>query len=169
MAGITNGIQPVERLGRRARLYCCLPSGHGFPKNMAHEPTGLQLDVTLISDFIDKLAAEYRIDPTSVYADGFSNGGGMSFAVACRLSDRIAAVGAVAAARALPRNWCSDSKPVPMMAFHGTNDPLVPYQGVRDGWRVGRGATNVAETLSMLALLRASTVSNTRTALRMRT
>lgn len=108
------------------------PAGMGFPKIWRMSPQGLQLEVTFISDLIDKLAAEYRIDPTRVYADGFSNGGGMSFAVACRLSDRIAAVGAVAAARALPRNWCSDSKPVPMMAFHGTNDPLVPYQGVRD-------------------------------------
>ncbi len=87
-----------------------------------------QLDVTFISDLIDKLEAEYNIDPTRIYADGFSLGGGMSFVVSCRLSHRVAAVGAVAAAQTLPFDWCGDTGPVPMVAFHGTDD-MVPYQG----------------------------------------
>jgi poly(3-hydroxybutyrate) depolymerase len=45
------------------------------------------------------LEAEYNIDSTRIYADGMSIGGGMAFALSCRLSDRIAAVGAVAAAQ----------------------------------------------------------------------
>lgn len=85
--------------------------------------------VRFISDLIDKLEAEYNIDPTRIYADGISNGGGMAFALSCRLSDRIAAVGAVAAAQTLPWNECGDPKPVPTVAFHGTADPFAPYQG----------------------------------------
>lgn len=46
-----------------------------------------------------------------------------------RLSHRIAAIGAVAAAQSLPWSWCADSTPVPMIAFHGTADPIVPYNG----------------------------------------
>jgi polyhydroxybutyrate depolymerase len=86
-------------------------------------------DVKFMSELIDKLKAEYNIDPARVYADGMSNGGGMAFALSCTLSHRIAAIGAVAAAQSLPWSWCTDSRPVPMMAFHGTADPVVPYAG----------------------------------------
>jgi polyhydroxybutyrate depolymerase len=85
-------------------------------------------DVIFISDLIDKLEAEYNIDPNRIYANGMSNGGGMAFALSCKLTDRIAAVGAVAAAQEEPWN-CGDSKPVPTIAFHGTADKLAPYQG----------------------------------------
>ncbi|MDA2913918.1 hypothetical protein MYX77_08180 [Acidobacteriia bacterium AH_259_A11_L15] len=94
---------------------------------------GPEVDATFISDLIDKLEAEYNIDPTRIYADGLSNGGGMSFVVSCRLSHRVAAVGAVAAAQTLPFDWCGDSRPVPMVAFHGTDDRMVPYEGGPSG------------------------------------
>jgi len=86
-------------------------------------------DVRFISELIDKLEATYNIDPTRIYADGMSNGGGMTFALSCTLSHRIAAVGAVSAAQSLPWTWCADATPVPMIAFHGTADPVVPYDG----------------------------------------
>ena len=53
----------------------------------------------------------------------------MSFALSCTLSDRIAAIGMVAAAQTLSWRWCTDERPVPMIAFHGTADPVVPYNG----------------------------------------
>lgn len=91
-------------------------------------PHTLPRDVRFISDLIDKLETEYNIDANRIYADGVSNGGGMAFALSCNLSDRIAAVGAVAAA--LPAPWaCEDSKPAPLVAFHGTDDKFAPYQG----------------------------------------
>ena len=89
----------------------------------------LMADVRFISDLIDTLEAAYNIDPTSIYANGLSNGGAMTFVLSCTLSHRIAAVGTVAAAQELPWNWCADSRPVPMIAFHGTADRIVPYNG----------------------------------------
>lgn len=86
-------------------------------------------DVRFISDLINTLAATYNIDPTRIYANGLSNGGGMAFVLSCTLSDRIAAIGAVSAAQSLPWTWCPDSTPIPMIAFHGTADPIVPYDG----------------------------------------
>jgi polyhydroxybutyrate depolymerase len=86
-------------------------------------------DVTFISDLIDKLSAEYNINPARIYANGLSNGGGMSFVLACKLSERIAAIGSVAGAYAFPWEQCSPSRPVPAIIFHGTDDPIVPYQG----------------------------------------
>lgn len=88
-------------------------------------------DVTFISDLIDKLEAEYNIDPSRIYANGLSNGGGMSFLLSCRMSDRIAAIGTVAGAFNLPWDACQPSRPVPTMIFHGTDDPIVPYMGGR--------------------------------------
>lgn len=105
------------------------PSGSELPRVWPMGPRSLGRDVRFISDLIDKLEAEYNIDPTRIYADGMSNGGGMAFALSCRLSDRIAAVGAVAAAQTLPWDWCGDSRPVPTVAFHGTADRFAPYQG----------------------------------------
>ena len=88
-------------------------------------------NVKFISELIDTLGAAYNIDPSRIYANGFSNGGAMAFALSCRLSHRIAAVGIVSAAQdQRPWSWCADSLPVPLINFHGTAD-LVPYNGGR--------------------------------------
>jgi len=107
------------------------PSGTGFPRRwQAGGQTGDPLsDVLFISDLIDKLEGNYNIDPARIYANGLSNGGGMSYLLGCALSDRIAAIGSVAGAYVLPPDQCKPSRPVPMIAFHGTADPIVPYQG----------------------------------------
>ena len=88
-------------------------------------------DVRFIAKLIDTLSAQYNIDPNRIYANGLSNGGGMSFVLSCTMSDRIAAVGTVGAAQILPSDWCKDSKPVPLINVHGTADPAAPYKG---GW-----------------------------------
>ena len=104
-------------------------SGRGPRAWRAGREPGLTRDVQFISELIDTLRASYNIDPTRVYANGLSNGGGMSFALSCRLSDRIAAVGVVATAIFLPWSACTDERPVPMIAFHGTDDRQAPYNG----------------------------------------
>ena len=90
---------------------------------------GQTRDVRFIAELIDTLRASYNIDPARIYANGLSNGGGMAFVLSCTLSDRIAAVGVVAAAIFLPWSECGDRRAVPMIAFHGTADPAVPYHG----------------------------------------
>jgi polyhydroxybutyrate depolymerase len=103
--------------------------GKGVRIWRAEPGPGLMKDVRFISELIDTLKASYNIDSTRIYANGLSNGGGMSFVLSCTLSDRIAAVGMVAAAQTLPWTWCTDARAVPMIAFHGTADPEVPYNG----------------------------------------
>ncbi len=106
------------------------PSGTGAPR-VWHAQSGAEpsRDVRFISELIDTLEARYNIDPRMIYANGLSNGGGMSFVLSCTLSDRIAAVGMVGAALLLPFSWCTDHRPVPMIAFHGTADSAAPYKG----------------------------------------
>jgi len=121
-----------NRLAERERFIAVYPSGVDTPGARVWRVDagpGLAKDVRFVSDLIDKLRASYNIDPARIYVNGMSNGGGMSFVLSCTLSDRIAAVGMVAAAQTLPWSWCTDARPVPMIVFHGTADPMVPYDG----------------------------------------
>src|ERR1700726_3462518 len=117
------------------RFIVVYPAGTGRgPKSW--EMTGSETpsrmpDVIFISQLIDKLEASYNIDKTRIYANGMSNGGGMAFVLSCTLSDRIAAVGMVSAGLDPGWNWCTDHRPVPVIAFHGTADPICPYNGGR--------------------------------------
>ena len=106
------------------------PLGTGVvPIWLLRPEADLAANVRFISELIDTLEAAYNIDKTMIYANGFSNGGAMAFALSCRLSHRIAAVGTVAAAQdQRPSSWCADSTPVPFINFHGTAD-FVPYNG----------------------------------------
>jgi polyhydroxybutyrate depolymerase len=104
-------------------------SGRGPRAWRAGSGPGLLRDVRFISELIDTLRASFNIDPTLIYANGLSNGGGMAFVLSCTLSDRIAAVGVVAPALFLPWSACPVRRAVPMIAFHGTADRQVPYNG----------------------------------------
>ena len=120
-----------NRLAEKEGFLVVYPAGAGVgPREWASEQgAALTADVRFIRELIDKLEAAYTIDRTRIYVNGFSNGGGLSFALSCTLADRIAAVGVVAAAQTLPWSWCADPRPVPLIAFHGTADRFVPYGG----------------------------------------
>jgi polyhydroxybutyrate depolymerase len=94
-------------------------------------------DVVFISELLDKLQATYNIDPARIYANGLSNGAGMTFVLSCTLSHRIAAVGMVSAAYFQPFAWCRDTTPVPMIAIHGAADRLTRLHG-GPHWIAGR-------------------------------
>jgi polyhydroxybutyrate depolymerase len=108
------------------------PGGLGFPKRWRTElraDGAPSPDVIFISDLIDQLERDYNIDSNRIYVNGLSNGGGMSSLLACELSDRIAAMGSVAGAYTFSLEDCLSERPVPAIIFHGTDDPIVPYQG----------------------------------------
>jgi len=122
-----------NRVAESEGVIVVYPSGRGGggPRiwRAATAGAGLMRDVRFISELIDTLETAYNIDPARIYANGLSNGGGMAFVLSCTLSDRIAAVGMVGAAQLLPWSWCTDRRPVPMIAFHGTADTAAPYKG----------------------------------------
>jgi polyhydroxybutyrate depolymerase len=70
------------------------------------------------------------VDPKRVYATGFSMGGGMSHQLACRAADVFAAIGP-AAFDLLEEHLatCKPSRPIPVVAFRGTQDNLALYNG----------------------------------------
>lgn len=85
-------------------------------------------DVGFISALIDTLDSQFNIDTERVYATGMSMGGFMSYRLACELEERIAAIASVTGLQAFYP--CNPDRPVPVMQFHGTEDPVVPYAGV---------------------------------------
>ena len=116
----------------REEFIVVYPSGTGFPKRWLAFPQqsfDTSKDVIFISDLIDSLSTQYNIDPARIYVNGLSNGGGMTFLLGCELADRIAATGTVAGAFILPMESCNASRPMPLIAFHGTADPIVPFAG----------------------------------------
>jgi polyhydroxybutyrate depolymerase len=89
-------------------------------------------DVKFLSELIAQLSREYKIDPKRVYSTGISNGGFMSQRLACDLADKIAAIGVVAATMGEQLSRvCKSVQPVSVILIHGTEDPLVPYDGGR--------------------------------------
>jgi len=87
-------------------------------------------DLGFVDDLIDTLAAAYNLDLERVYACGFSNGGFFSFALACGLSARIAAVASVAATMTQETTQsCQPVHPTAILTMHGTADVLVRYTG----------------------------------------
>jgi len=68
----------------------------GNSRNWLPKIEGTFDDVPFVSAMIDAIADEYKIDQNRIYACGYSLGGEFSYELACRLNDRIAAIGAVA-------------------------------------------------------------------------
>lgn len=142
-----------NRVAEREGFIVAYPSGmrgHGPQIWHVEESPLLALDVRFIADLIDSLSARYNIDATRIYADGLSNGGGMAFVLSCTLPGRIAAVGLVASAQTLPWRWCPDRTPVPVMALHGTADPVIPYRGGR-AWISPRPFPGIASWMTSWA------------------
>jgi polyhydroxybutyrate depolymerase len=86
-------------------------------------------DVGFLAELIDQIKSRFCIDPARVFVNGLSNGGGMSNRLACELSGTIAAIGTVAGAYSPLLGGCDPVRPVPVIAFHGTADNIVPYAG----------------------------------------
>jgi polyhydroxybutyrate depolymerase len=123
-----------NELADEADFIVLYPSGTRFPKRWHVSGFGstsaeTQADVAFIAELIEVIASEHNIDRSRIYVSGFSNGGGMAHVLVCELSEQIAAVGAVAGAYGYPWEECRQYRPVPFIAFHGTADLIVPYDG----------------------------------------
>ncbi len=103
-------------------------------------------DVGFIRALIAELQSNYNIDPKRIYATGSSNGGIMSYRLACDASDLFAAIGPVAGTQNYDR--CAPTEPVSLIHFHGTDDAHLPYDGgIGDDSLTGVSYKSVDEAL----------------------
>lgn len=91
-------------------------------------------DVGFITDVVHTVESMTPIDTARVYVTGISNGGIMSYRLACE-TDLFAAIGPVAATEL---GGCPKTRPISVIAVHGTADPRVPYNG-----GMGTGAAHI--------------------------
>lgn len=87
-------------------------------------------DLGFLNLLIDKIYTDYDIDLARVYSTGMSNGGFMSYRLACELSNRVAAIASVTGNATFEQlDNCTPSRPVPIMQIHGTEDDIVAFNG----------------------------------------
>lgn len=101
------------------------PNGTGSP--VAWDVSGESPDLTFIDTVIDEVAVSHCIDTSRVYATGLSMGAFMTSLLACERADRFAAFAPVNGLQ-LPEG-CQPSRPVPLLTFHGTADPILLFNG----------------------------------------
>jgi polyhydroxybutyrate depolymerase len=112
-----------------------IPAGNGFEWNVANEPLlgGAAVpadapdDVTFLLELVSLLEQRYCIDGHRIYATGFSGGARMASQLGCDASELFAAIAPVSGLR-FP-SPCPSVRPVPVIAFHGTVDPVDPFTG----------------------------------------
>jgi len=112
-----------------------ITDGSGFDWNVPNEPligggkvpAGAPNDVAFLVQLVTQLRARYCIDPLRVYATGFSGGARMTSQLGCAATGTFAAVAPVSGLR-LPTP-CTGTRAVPVVSFHGTADPVDPYNG----------------------------------------
>jgi polyhydroxybutyrate depolymerase len=119
-----------NELAAKQRFIIAYPEGVGQSFNAAGECCGPAAerdvdDFAFITGLIERLEQKLPIDDKRIYAAGFSNGGVLAYALACRTS-MFAAIAAVAATQV---GTCEDPRPTSIIHVHGLADQLVRYDG----------------------------------------
>jgi len=98
-------------------------------------------DVEFASRVVRQLVTDGRADPRRLYVMGMSNGAMMTLRLALEMKPAPVAVAAVAGTMAQHSDCSATAHPVSVLLIHGTQDPLVPYEGggVGFGERRDRG------------------------------
>src|SRR4051812_1703298 len=117
-------------------------------------------DVKFLTELIDTISAHHHVNPKRVYSCGMSNGGYMSYTLACSIADRLAAIASVAGTMSnYTYSNCNPARKIPVMHVHGTSDPTVPYGTGATGsigveqtvafWRDTDACQNIADTVDI--------------------
>jgi polyhydroxybutyrate depolymerase len=104
------------------------PQGTGAPvqwKTTTADPANP--DLAYVTRLLDTLGQELCLDESRVYATGLSMGAMMSSTLACTMADRFAAIAPVAGVA--DPDPCEPGRPVPVLAFHGTADEILLFNG----------------------------------------
>ena len=95
-------------------------------------------DVGFIVALAEYLQGTHQLSPANTFSTGMSNGGDMSYMLACEASSTFRAIAPVAGMMLYDiYNSCNPDNPVPVFETHGTEDDVTYYEGDlfnEDGW-----------------------------------
>jgi polyhydroxybutyrate depolymerase len=115
-------------LGQQDGFVVVSPSGTGDPVHWdTTDHSASNPDLQFVAALLDQLESTQCIDTSRVYATGFSDGAVMASQLACTMSERFTAIGAVSGLEL--QQPCEPARPVPVIAFHGTADPVLYFNG----------------------------------------
>jgi polyhydroxybutyrate depolymerase len=100
-------------------------------------------DVAYLSGLIEEAKSVAAI--ASVHLIGHSNGGFMSYRMACDRPDLIDSVASLAGATFFDESRCQPSEPTRVLQIHGTSDVTILYDGVASGPMRYPGAEETVE------------------------
>lgn len=86
-------------------------------------------DSAYLQGLVDEISERATVDPKRIYFVGHSNGGFMSYRMACEHADTVAAIASLAGATYLDTGACNPSEPVATLQIHGTADATILYAG----------------------------------------
>ena len=96
-------------------------------------------DAAYLADVITEIRTNFAVDPKRIDLIGHSNGGFMSYAMACAHADLIAAIASLAGATFANPADCAPTVPVAVLQIHGTADDTVVFKGGTLDVGFGRG------------------------------
>lgn len=87
-------------------------------------------DIAFIMSLLDTMESKYTIDANKVYSAGYSQGGFLSYNLACQQNARFAAIASSCASLSKDNMAASNIvHPTPVMEIHGTTDNTIAYTG----------------------------------------
>ena len=105
------------------------PDGVGGKWHDGRGPDAVD-DVAFVRSMLDSVASELAVDTARIYAAGISNGAMFAHRLGCELPGRFAAIAAVAGGMPVATAArCASGAPLSFIAFNGTADRLVPFEG----------------------------------------
>ena len=124
-----------------------LPDGADNNHWNANFDWGSETDMEFLVQLAEHLQAEYGHSADCTYSCGYSNGGYMSYSLACRAPETFRGIGSVGGTMS-NNDWetCDPSEHVPVVHLHGTNDETILYEGT-DNWQWGWGQQPGVETI----------------------
>ena len=105
--------------------------GYEFHQNQSVD------DVDFIESLADYLQEEHNLSTVNTFSTGMSNGGDMSYLLACKAHDTFKAIAPVAGTMMEWIYESCDGVAVPVLEIHGTNDNVTLWEGDmenNDGW-----------------------------------
>ena len=123
-----------DQVADTAGFAVCYPQGSSTDKGIPYWNARLNLstvdDIGFLTELAEFLQQEHDLDPDRTFCCGFSNGGYMSYTLACEAPGEFKAIASVAGLMS-EHSWsnCTPTDPTPVLHIHGLSDNTVNIDG----------------------------------------